>query len=929
MLKTKFLIATTLLLCLIIINLPIKEIKAYYNSLIFDSITIEDGLSQNIVRCIVQDHYGYMWFGTEVGLNKYDGINIEIYSVSENFESSKIQTLYESSTNDLWIGTSSGLYKYNRQKDTFTSYFKNNHDIKSNSIKSIHEDNDGMLWIGTTNGLIKYNLEVDDFHVYFNDPINTDSVGDNFILSVYTDSSGTLWIGTPNGLSKYISETDSFITYINIPDDEYSICSNYINTIYEDRYGILWIGTSNGLSKYDPVTNIFTNFSSDSSQPTNISDNYITSICEDSEGYLWIGTMRGLNRLHIESNSFINFKYNKDDSNGIQSDNITSLYKDYSGMLWIGTINGINTLNLSGQAFNRYPDITNSVSGILKATEDNLWLWVGEDLILFNNKSKCIEKIYTDIFKDANYTNPTLCDICLGKDGTIWFGTISKGLINFNPITNTTNTYVNDPENDNSLKNNSVISLYIDNSGIIWIATRSGLCSYNTETLEFFQFNGPEYPDAIRNGRIYSICQSTNGDIYLGAEYDMYVLDIETNQIKLALSSIDFNMAENSNGVETTYQDIETIYQDSSGLLWIGAGYGLFTYDIEKMTLSAVNLGEVLLVDFVNDIIEDKECNIWFTNRQGLYSFSPAEDTCIQYGLNDGLIDTSFCEESGYITEDGELFFGSMRGLISFYPEDIIIDTNTPNVIIKSFNLIDKQLSLNEAIEDIREIELLYYENSFVIDFVALYYNSPESFLYTYKLDGYDDNWQYCKATESFTKYTNIPAGEYTFMVKASNSDGVWNETTTYLKIIIDKPYWQTWWFVFLLTVAGSLAILLIIRLRIQAARNYSHRLEIQVDKKTIELVKISENLKQEVKLHKIAEDKLQEEMENRLKYTRALVHELKTPLIPLIAASDYLLSNIEKEPLYSFVKCINTGALNLSSKIDILFDLHGEKWAF
>jgi signal transduction histidine kinase/ligand-binding sensor domain-containing protein len=905
------------------------RVDADTNNLIFESITSKDGLSQNIIDCIIQDNYGYMWFGTLAGLNKYDGMNFTIYNtfLNPSLYNVYINTLYITKDNVLWVGTQFGLYRYNPETDTFTAYLNepgNSNTISNDNIRAICEDSSGLLWIGTDNVLNVFDREKNTFVTYIYNPNDAGSISNNAIKTIYENYDGKIWIGTEGGLNLFHREDETFTVYTNDSDDPDSISNDAIKTIYKDSRGIVWIGTTNGLNRYNSETNTFTVYLNDPDN-NSISGNFITSICEDDNGNLWIGTRSGLNQLNVESMTFINYRYDENNLHSINNDNITALYKDNTGILWIGTIDGINTLNQNEQAFKYYyGTVDDFVAGILKAGDNNLWLWDGDDLVLFNNDSKSVEKLYPGVFEATNYTytNPTLCDICLGKDGCIWFGTIYYGLKKFDPVTNTTTTYVNEPGNNNSLKDDSIVTLYADHSGIIWIGTGLGLCSYDSDTQKFTQYqDDSKYPDAISSERIYSIYETADNNIWFGTESDVYMLDHETGQVKLAISGAEL-------GGGTSDTRIETIYQDREGLLWIGSGYGLYSYDIENKELISYDLGDLTLNDLILNIVEDNNGDIWFSNREGLWRLS-RNGNVSKYELNNGLVSNIFCENAGCKMDDGELLFGTMGGLISFYPEDIKINTTAPKVLINKFSLIDKQITLDKPIEDIDEITLSYSNNSFIIDFVALDYNSPEDDQYAYILEGFDDDWNYCGANESFTKYTNLSSGQYIFRVKAANSDGVWNEEGVSLKIIITSPFWQEWWFIVLMAMAALFLVIMVIKYRTHALHMRAQVLEHQVEQRTnllaqkaVQLEQKTKLLDKEIKQHEISEEKLKEEIGHRVKYTRALVHELKTPLTPLVAASDFLASNLQEEPFHSFSQSIYNGATNLSAKIDTLLDL-------
>ncbi len=810
----KSLISVVILVLLFAISLPQIAAEAISSDYLkFESITIEQGLSQNYVKSIIQDHYGYIWFGTVFGLNRYDGMEFEIYKSNSTI-------LNSISSSDIW---------------------------------TLYETHDGQFWIGTDYGLNIFNPETETFTAYLNDPDNPNSVSNNFITAIYEDSQGILWIGTSEGLNIFNPETETFTAYLNDPDN-----------------------------------------------PNSISNGYITSICEDNIGYLWIGTRLGLNKLDVEKGKFITYR-SDDKPDSINSDRILSLYKDAEGILWIGTNNGINKLNFNNQAFRYYTGaLYNTVSGICSGDNKTLWLEVGIDLVKFNLEHHTVEAVYPNIFEVQNYDSPLVNAICIGTDGYIWAGTAGSGLARFDPKTNKLTIYTHEPGNENSLPSNAITSVYVSHDGIVWVGTADGLCRLNPKTEELSQYkNNLEYPDSIRNGEVWVTYETSDHDLLFGTNSGVYMLDNVTRELVCVMDK--------SESSRELFNRVLTIYEGNNGLLWFGTGYGLYCYNPENDEFISHGMEEFLPNDLILGILEDNSGDIWIASRQGLGRLSIKDGIYTKYGNEDGLGNDSFCLGACYKTEEGEFFFGCLAGLVSFYPENIRKDTSSPRVVIKDFSLINKPISFDESVEDIKEITLPYSENSFEIDFVALHYDSPEQNQYAYKLEGFDENWHYCGANESFTKYTNIPSGEYTFRVKASNSDGVWNEEGASLKITITPPFWQEWWFILSLIFYTLLTIVIAIRLRTRALHIRAQNLEDQVTERTSRLAEKTEQL--------------ENELNRRVEFTRSLVHELKSPLTSLQVTNDLLISRAKTEPYRSLAKGINRSVNSLSHRIDELLD--------
>jgi signal transduction histidine kinase/ligand-binding sensor domain-containing protein len=881
----------------------------------FTSITTEQGLSQNYINCIFQDHYGYIWIGTVVGLNKYDGLNFQIYqSDSESTGSisdSDVQCFCETSSGDLWIGTVRGLNFFNRAKNTFTQYMHNPDDtnsISGNTIHALYEDSRGILWIGTSTGLNSYDPESGKFKSYLSDsyPISSGS-----ITSLCEDSNGILWIGTSNGLNSYNLETGVFNVYYYDSAVTGSISDNHIISIYKDSTGNLWMGTADGLDKYDSDTGLFSVYQNDVNDISSISDNYITAICEDNEGYLWVGTRSGLNKLDVSTGYFIAYQVNINNPDSINSNQILSLYKDTEGNLWVGTINGVNRLNFRKQVFKYYSGVfyNETVAGLSDDGKGNLWLEIRNGVVKFDIETHSVEDIWADVFQNQYALNYMYNVFCMGQDGSIWIGTENSGLERFNPFNGDLTVYNNVPGNSNSLLSNSIISIYSDSKGIIWIGTDMGLCTFNPQTGVFDSqmFESSILSESGNNVRV--TYEDSDGDYWFGTNKGIYLLDESTHEISCIIDNI-------SIAADVEVKVIMCICESDSGIFWFGTSFGLYRYDKQQGELINYKSNNLLLEDtkkWILGIVEDNNGDIWLATRQGLGRLSPDDGVYTEYGVNDGLGNDAFCVGPCYKTEDGELYFGCIGGLISFYPDEIQYNTSSLNVVINNFSLTDKEINFDKPIEDIEEISLSYSENSFNIGFSALSYDSTSEIQYAYMLQGFDDEWNISSARDNSTKYTNLDSGGYTFLVRAANSDGIWGEKITSLTINIATPFWEQWWFITTITLIGILTVVLLIQARTRSLSKHALLLEDRVEERTHQLAHKSEQL--------------EKELDSRVEFIRALIHELKTPLTPILGASEALLSQMGEGINKGMANNIYIGAVRLNQRINELIDLaKGEK---
>ncbi len=882
------------------------------NSIKFESITTKEGLSQNCVTSVLQDSYGYLWIGTLVGLNKYDGISFQTYYKDENnprsLSSSNIKKIYEDSHGLLWIGTDYGLNLFNRQNNTFTTYLNtidNSNSISNNSILAIYEDSYRALWIGTENGLNLFNREKGTFTTYLPDSNSENSISGKVVKTIYEDNYGLLWIGTNNGLNLFNRNRQTFTSYqhsYNIPS---SVSNNSIQVILEDRYGSLWIGTEYGLNLFDRDSKTFTVYLNSPGNSSSISNNSITNMCEDSQGTIWIGTNDGLNSFNRNENTFNNYKLDPYNPNSLNANRITALYSDNENNLWIGTINGLNKINFRKQVFNYYTGILldNTISGIASLDKNTLLLETRTGIIQYNIENDEVENNWYDILTQQAKANLVKSMFSIGTDGSLWIGTDESGLLKFNSATGELLTFNSD---NSELPSNRILSIRVDHKGIVWIGTTNGFCSFDTVTEEFNL-----YPDLVINGNVELIYETSDKRLWLVTQTALYILD--NNGAKADILSVNEEAPiyiENI-GKNTTYVMLE----DASGLLWFGTNHGLFCYRLSENQFVSNTLAEAMTNETIITMLEDKSGVLWVATRQGLWRLSLEDNECFEYRIDDGLENDMFCSNAVYKAEDGELFFGTVGGLISFYPDKMIKNTTAPEVVINGFSLLEETISFDKPIEDIKEIKLSYSNNSIVIDFVALSYDSPNQIQYAYKLDGFDEDWNYCGANDSDTKYTNLRSGEYNFVVKAANSEGVWNNESTALKIVIATPFWEQWWFILSSVMLVISMIILFLQVRTRTLKKYAIILESNVEGRTQQLAQKSEQLQ-------IKSDRLESELNNRAEFTRALVHELKTPMTSLQLTNDILSQQAKTQPFIELSNAISEDVNSLSNRVNEILDI-------
>jgi len=807
----------------------------------FDQIGLEQGLSQATVYAITQDSHGFMWFGTQDGLNRYDGYSITVFrnnsSDINSLSDNTIWSLMCDKKGNLWIGTErGGLNLYNPSENKFYHYQHNEKDTSSlsgNYVNSIFEDSRGNIWIGTDKGLDLLEVHNDSAShnsknsIYFKRLLYNAVQGNLNVKKICEDNNQNLWIATTQGLfrlnlNKFYNNpsTTDFVHYLNDPSNPKSISSNSLRSVYYARNGMLWIGTGkNGLNSLDvsSIDNsdkaVFTRYIRDINNPNSISGNYVTSVYKDPfnpETNLWIGTFDGgLNLFDGKNNIFIKYL----------DDTVFDIYEDDSGILWIGTLaNGVKILDKRKNKFPHYLDYFSEpfsqkrkvVSAILEDKDGELWVsTIGNGLIRFNKSRKNIINYFT------NESNPFIKSnwiyaLAESKDRNIWIATLSDGLIKYDKKNNSFFKYRYESDNNNSIRSNEISTLFYDEEeDELWIGySTGGISSYNISK-NLFQHYLPDSTNlhAISPTEVIVIYKGKKSGLWIGT--NKYGLNhfipgkkntspgyFEHYQVSLSNPSIDTGRSINNNG-------IHSVYEDENGIVWIGTyGGGLNKYNPETGLFTYYTMLNGLPNDVVYGILPDNEGNLWLSTNKGLSKFNPDNETFRNYDAADGLQSDEFNSGAFFRSNSGELFFGGMNGFNAFYPDKITDNTNIPPVYITKFNIFDEPFPIKKHFLNNREITLSYLQNFFSFEFVALNYTSPQKNQYAYILEGFDKRWHYVSAQQRYASYTNLDPGEYVFRVKGSNNDGVWNDTGASVKLIIKPPVWMTWWFKILAVIS-------------------------------------------------------------------------------------------------------------------------------
>ena len=773
----------------------------YARQVQFQHLTLENGLSNNSAMTIVQDKTGFLWIGTRYGLNRYDGHQFRQYRTeagnTHSLSNNQVNALLVDTEGVLWVGTTNGLNRYDIAKDAFERIplVQDNKDgLSNNSVNCIYEDRTKHLWIGTKNGLVRLtDKKLPKFDAFF----YSNTAGGNNIRSVTEDHNGNLWVGTTEGLlcmPAQGSKGQNHRLYRKTGATG-SLSDDYITTIMEDSRQNLWIGTlTGGLNLLDPVHQTFTVYRENGNGIHHLANNNVRTIREDYAGRLWVGTQDGITVLEPGYQHSITYRHEAENNASLNNNSVHCIFEDRNKAIWIGTyFGGLNVNYPYRNAFTAYKDSKSA----------------------FGLNHNVINSMVED---DAH-------NLLIGTDG--------GGLNIYNRHTGSFKNY----DRNSGLSSNVIKFLYKDKHSNIWIGTRSGGLDLLEKGSQQFRHFSQAQPEQLSLDEITAMLEDSKGQLWVGAESGLYLLEQENGMYKPILAKAPLGMQLRSRSIRCLMEDdqqniwmgtvgglhrwirntgelqsfitndaglqsnyINCLYQDSQKRIWIGTNYGgLSLYQASKKQFITFTDKDGLSDNSVWGILEDAKGHLWLSTDNGLTEFNPADHKTRVYNMTDGLPGNKFNANAFLKDRKGEMFFGGNSGFVSFFPDNIHINTYAAPVVFTALQLFNKPVNitpgkglLQQSIYLTRDITLAHDQNVFSIDFVLLSYMKPEKNRYTYKLEGFEKQWNYT-GNHSAT-YTNLPPGRYTFMVKGINNDGTFSSNTATLRIHVKAPFWKTGW---------------------------------------------------------------------------------------------------------------------------------------
>lgn len=868
------------------------------------NISTTDGLSQSSVIAIHQDKFGQMWFGTRDGLNKYDGSKFTIFrndaANKHSISNNDILSIEEDNTGKIWVGTYNGLNCYDPVSNTFTRYLhtKNNHTISSNAIWSIREIGDEM-WFGTSKGLTIYNKKSKLFTSVFHSDTDPATVPSNNIITILKSKKGAIWIGTTKGLCQLINRKNGKLSFKNYPLNNTDLLN--VQAIAEDVSGNLWVGTKNkGLLKFDKTSNAFVSFLSENKYREINTD--IRSLAFDNQGSLWIGAYDGIYILGKDKNvQKINSSNN---SNGI--DKVKSIYMDRKGSVWIGCYyKGVNIWDISNVNFSNYNQNSKKiamsfdvVSSIIADKKQNIYFGTeGGGITIYNKNTEAISYINS---KGGQNIKNDIKSMCLSGD-ILWIGTYSKGLSAYNVISKRMEDHRIADDLTVLLKESGVYSIKAEGNGIIWIGTfGKGLIRYNTVSKTFETIgNDNTKASYLTNNIVRTILVDQKKGAWVGTQNGLNYIPLNNFTInKYSIQHYFFDSASLSG------DDILTLFQDSQNKIWVGTkAKGLHYFDGKKFNKINLRIGNTVITS-IHSILEDDDKNLWISTNQGIIKYSTTLKTVVIYDQKDGLASNEFNDNAALKLDSNQFYFGSPSGATYFDAKKISLNTYAPQVLITNLKIKNENINPNDSIGILEKsigytktITLDYDKANFSIDFAIPNYIRSKNNQYSYRLVGLENNWTTTKSTEAIFAIQN--PGTYTFEVRGSNNDGVWNKVPTTLTVIVKPAPWRSIWAFLLYGIVIGVGLYGLIWIMKSKAR-----------------------LKQKLELEYLETKRIEENNIAKLDFFTNISHEFRTPLTLILGPLQQILANYNgTNEMYKKLLVIEGSANHLLSLINRLMD--------
>lgn len=831
----------------------LHSLSGYAADLHFRHYNNKQGLSHNTVYCSMQDQRGFMWFGTEDGLNRFDGHTFKVYRHnsynSNSLPNDHVTHLFESSDGKIWVCTPGGTSYYDYQTDTFHPFRLSSGQNEPESFSAVTEDKDHRLWFIRHNRIVCYNPADDNTRVY--------PAEKNFYPGFLTlTAEGLPLFADRQDLYTYKTETDNFFKISLLTEQQINKQISIQAICQIPELGVL-VGTNQAgllLYKYQ-----------DQSVKTIIPDIQVRAITPYNNSTYWIASESGIYIYNILTQTVVNLRKSLTNEYTIADNAIYSLTKDREGGMWAGSFfGGISYLPTEYTRFNHFiggkthPQLPgNAIREIVPDQYGNLWLGTEDNGI--NCYTPTTGQITNYSLNNAqNPLSATNIHGLLADGNLLWVGTYNKGIDVLDIPSGKIVKHYSRENTNNALNDNFILCFYKTSNDEFLIGTGSGIMIYDRQGETFSRWNNIY-------ALIRQIYEDDNGDVWAATSNGIY--HYLRKEGKVEHYTTDYNKSQSIGSNNAT-----SVFEDSKKRIWVTTINGLSLFNRETQSFNRITTENGLPSNIIYRIVEDKEHFFWLSTANGLVKFNPDTYVMRTFTYTDGLHEAQFNYSSSYQAPDGTIYMGTINGMISFNPSLFREDTFSPPVYITAINVPekeeDRQDFMSPSFGNMESLRLPYNASTFTLSYIALSYTSPDAIRYSYKLEGVDKDWIYMNQNKDVT-FANLSPGEYTFKVRSTNSSGIWQDNEQSLHIIVTPPFWATGWaFCLYAIIAGILIVLFY---------NYKKA-------KLVEKHRVNQNLFESRKEKELYDAKIQ--------FFTFITHEIRTPLTLIKAPLEKILKS-------------------------------------
>jgi ligand-binding sensor domain-containing protein/signal transduction histidine kinase len=811
----------------LVVKLPVLD----GDDIRFKHLPTAGGLSQTRVSQIVQDDLGFIWFGTQYGLNRYDGYKFKVFSHDPTDPSSLggvfVYSLFKDRSGVIWVGTDQSLDRFEPATESFTHV---HFDRTDPIVAQIEQDLSGILWMATARGLYRFDPTSQKFAHFYHEPGNPLSLSGDDIRSTGEDRQGRFWVLTPAGLDEFDRTSGHVTQHVQLPELFPS------GSFHVDRFGVFWIIYGYGLAVFNPDTKRLTRYSFYEHQPSESALTGVNAFLEDHDGTMWFGTMGdGLLKYDRNQKRFTRYMRRPGNPDSLAENRVISLFEDREGNIWTAFHARVpESFSVVAPGFESFspssadPDGPgeNLVSAIYEDKRNSLWIGAGGVLYRVNRKNGK----YSRYYPAGRDINTDVLTIGEDRSGNLWVGSLGYGLSCLNQATGEFRTYRHKAADPFSLSNDTVTRIFFDHTGAMWLSTWDGLDRFDQTTGRFTVYK----QDRNKVESYYSITEDRKGIFWIGGVSGFVRFVPATGQFRVFLHKFGESNSLSDNTVDSSLQD-------RSGTLWIGTQNGLNRMDSETEVFSTYYTKNGLAGDAVSCILADERDNLWMSTNHGISRFNPRTQRFENYSSADGLPGDDLTGwDACFKSPTGEMFFGGFAGAVAFRPDHISESAYIPRVALTEFRLasgpvkIGPNSPLQKSITEARDLTLTHRQHFFTIEFSALSFRSPETNRYRYKMDRLDSAWHELGSQERLVSYDGLAPGVYEFQVEGATSRGAWSEPGVTLRIDILPAWWATTWFRLIVAVSILILVGSLHRLRLQQmAQRFNMRLEERVNERT------------------------------------------------------------------------------------------------